>query len=122
VPGDEIVGYITRGKGVTVHRSICHNIASLDERMVNVTWNLNIDKKYPTSIIINAEKRDNFLLELISKTTSSDIIIQAINTINNQALVIYEITVLAENTDKLNHFMNDVYQINGVHKIERMIK
>ena len=45
VPGDNIIGYITRGFGITVHRSNCKNILDTDERLINVKWN-DINKKY----------------------------------------------------------------------------
>lgn len=67
IKGDDIIGYITKGHGITVHRGICHNIANIEERIVNVSWNENIDKKWPTSIIIESEQKENLLLEIIGK-------------------------------------------------------
>ena len=44
IKGDKILGYITKGKGITVHRVECHNIAKLEERLIDVSWNENSDK------------------------------------------------------------------------------
>jgi GTP pyrophosphokinase len=122
IKGDDIIGYITKGNGITVHRSICHNIADVEERIVDVTWNDNLDKKWPTNVTIEAEKKDNLLLEIIAKATAPDISIQSINTINHLDFVVYDIIVLAANKEKLDKFINDVSQMNHVHKAERIIK
>ncbi|MDD3048471.1 MAG: bifunctional (p)ppGpp synthetase/guanosine-3',5'-bis(diphosphate) 3'-pyrophosphohydrolase [Bacilli bacterium] len=119
---DNIIGYITKGKGITVHRIECHNINNMDERIVDVVWNPTIIKKWPTNIIVTAEKKDNLLLELISKTSPSNISIQKINTISNNDLIIYEMTVLVEDASKLDKFFIDVMQIPSVIKIERLIR
>lgn len=122
IKGDDIIGYITKGNGITVHRSNCHNIANTEERIVDVEWNERVDKKWPTNIVVEAERRDNLLLEIISKTTSSDTSIQSINTINHPDFVVYDIVILAPDKEKLEKFINDVSQMQQVHKVERIIK
>jgi GTP pyrophosphokinase len=122
IKGDNIIGYITKGNGITVHRSICHNIADVEERVVNVTWNPSVDKKWPANITIEAEHKENLLLEIISKTVSSDTNIQSINTINNPDYIVYDITVLAASKEKLDKFMLDVESMPSIHKVERIIK
>ena len=122
IKGDDILGYITKGNGIAVHRSICHNITDTQERIVSVEWNPTIDKRWPTNIMVEAERRDNLLLEIISKTTSTDTSIQAINTINHIDFIVYDIIVLASSKEKLEKFMNDVSQMPYIHKVERLIK
>ncbi|MDD3305417.1 MAG: bifunctional (p)ppGpp synthetase/guanosine-3',5'-bis(diphosphate) 3'-pyrophosphohydrolase [Bacilli bacterium] len=122
IKGDDIIGYITKGNGVTVHRSICHNINDTEERVVSVMWNTNSDKKWPTNIKIEAEKRDNQLLEILSKTTSSETNVQSINTINHPDFIVYDIIVLSSSIEKLEKFINDVRQMPYIHKVERIIK
>ncbi|HHT38646.1 MAG TPA: bifunctional (p)ppGpp synthetase/guanosine-3',5'-bis(diphosphate) 3'-pyrophosphohydrolase [Mollicutes bacterium] len=122
IKGDDIIGYITKGHGITVHRSICHNIADVEERIVNVEWNENIDKGWPTNILIEAEQKENLLLEIIGKTTNLNINIQAINTINHLDHIVYDIIVLAPDKTKLDKFINDVLSIPYIHKVERITK
>lgn len=122
IKGDDIIGYITKGNGITVHRSICHNITDTQERIVDVEWNDTVDKRWPTNIMVEAERRDNLLLEIISKTTASETGIQAINTINHLDFIVYDIIVLAGNNEKLAKFMNDLEQMPYIHKVERIIK
>ena len=73
VKGDDVVGYISKGNGITIHRRNCHNICNLNERIINVHWNDNASKKYVTNVIIYTEKKDNLLLDIISKTTSMNV-------------------------------------------------
>ena len=65
VKGDDVVGYISKGNGITIHRRNCHNICNLNERIINEHWNDNARKKYVTNVIIYTEKKDNILLDII---------------------------------------------------------
>ena len=56
IKGDSIVGYISRGNGVIVHNKKCHNIALLDERLIDVKWNKKIDKKFYKKHLTNSQK------------------------------------------------------------------
>ena len=81
LPGDNIIGYITRGSGITVHRTSCRHILDTEERLINVKWNENITKKYPSDIIIYTNAYDN-LLDIITKASTNNITIDSISTIN----------------------------------------
>jgi len=118
IPGDNIIGYITRGFGITVHRTSCKNILDIDERLINVKWNNNITKKYATSILVYTNSYDN-LLEIITKASSNNIIIDSITTINKSDYKVYDMTVLVENKDKLEKFMNDLMNLSFIQKVER---
>ena len=80
IPGDNIIGYITKGAGITVHRSNCKNIMDLDERLINVKWNDNLNKKYPTDLLIYTNE-DDILLDIITKASSNDVVIDSIFTL-----------------------------------------
>ena len=120
IPGDNIIGYITKGSGITVHRSNCKNIIDLDERLINVKWNDSIDKKYPTDLLVYTNTDDN-LLNIITKASTNNIMIDSINTITKSEFRIYTITVLVENLEKLTKFCNDLNNTNYVEKVERQI-
>ena len=119
IPGDSIIGYITRGSGVTIHRTTCKNILDIDERLLNVKWN-NANKKYPSDILVYTTTYDN-LLDIITKATSFNIIIDSIATINRSDHKVYRMTVLVENKDKLDKFINDLLNLNFIKKVEREI-
>jgi len=120
IPGDNVIGYITKGSGITVHRSNCKNVTYLDERLVSVKWNDLVVKKFPTDLLIYASAEDN-LLDIITKASSNNITIDSVSTISKSDLKIYALTVLVENTEKLEKFINDLSSLSFIKKIERQI-
>ena len=122
IPQDRIVGYITKGYGITVHRAMCPNVKELEERLVDVKWNAEINKKYPTNLIIHALKKEDLLLNIIAKTTKSNVSIQSINTYINKTDNVYEITVLVDKKENLVKFINDLRQMKDIIEVERLIK
>lgn len=121
VPGDRIVGYITKGYGVSVHRMVCPNVSELEERIIDVKWN-HLNKKYSTGLLIRTDKKENILVEIVSKASNNNINIQSINTYNNENDVVFDLLVLVENKEKLSKFINDVRMISNVIEVERSIK
>ena len=122
IPGDRIVGYITKGNGISVHRSVCPNVSDIEERLIDVKWNDSINKKYSTNILVCASDNRNVLIDIISKTSASDIIVQSINTINTSEDYMFDIMVLVTNKEKLIKFINDLEMIENIIRIERLIK
>ena len=119
IPGDHIIGYITKGSGISVHRTICRNIIDIDERLINVKWNNTINKKYFTDIIIYTNTSDN-LLDIITKASTNNVIIDRIETINKSEYKIYSLTILIENTEKLYKFIKDLDNLEFTIKVERV--
>ena len=120
IPGDNIIGYITKGSGITVHRSSCKNIIDLDERLINVKWNEATTKKFATDLLVYTNTDDN-LLDIIAKATSSNITIDSVNTLTKSDFKIYDLTILVENKEKLDKFCNDLNNLKFVIKVERQI-
>lgn len=122
VPQDRIVGYITKGYGITVHRMVCPNVSDLEERILPVSWNEITVKKYPTSIRIRAEKSKNILLDLVAKTSNSDIVVQGVNTITSDDYNFYELTISVPGKDQLVKFIHEIEALPTVIEVERVIK
>ena len=120
IPGDNIIGYITKGSGITVHRSSCKNIIDLDERLINVKWNEATTKKFATDLLVYTNAEDN-LLDIIAKATASNLIIDSVSTMSKSDFKIYDITVLVENKEKLDKFCNELNNLKFVSKVERQI-
>ena len=122
IPGDDIIGYISKGNGIIIHKCNCPNISELNERIISVNWNKIIHKKYDTNILIQASSNRDMLLNIIAKTSNVDINIQSINTVHNNDTYIFDLNVLVPNIDVLNKFMNDIKIIPNIISVERVIK
>lgn len=122
VPGDAIIGYITKGYGITIHRRCCPNVNDLEERFIPVHWNSEITKRYPTTIIIHTLSKKDILLDIISKSSNRSINIESINNLFTNDTYNYEITLLVDNLDELDKFIGDIKSIPEVDDVERMLK
>ncbi len=122
IPGDNIIGYITKGNGITIHRDNCPNLYNLEERMINVSWNDNIKNKYLVTIMIYSKPYNNALLEIMQKATTSNISIDSMKTINKIDDVLYEIEVWVNNVEHLNNFMRDLSNFTYINSVERFMR
>ena len=120
IPGDTIIGYITKGSGITIHRTNCKNIIDVDERLINVRWNDTGTKKFATDIYIYTNSSDN-LVDIINKASTNNIVIDSMTTINKSEYKAYMMTILVENKEKLDKFCNDLYALSFIIRVERMI-
>ena len=120
IKGDEIVGYISRGNGIVVHVKDCHNLKFSDNRILNVKWNQNIDKKFKVVVNILGIKKDSLLLDIITKTSSTNINIIKVNTISTMQNNIYELTIEVKDINELNKYMIDLKQNSDIIKVERV--
>ena len=120
--GDPIVGYISRGNGIVIHNSNCHNLEDLDERLIEVKWNNNIVKKFISIIEITASKKENLLLDIITITSSNNIGILNVDTSSTQTNNIYKLTIEVANSEKLRKYMNDLKQNSEIIKVERAFR
>ena len=123
IPGDHIVGYITKGNGISVHRMSCPNMEQVEERVISVHWNETVSKKYHTSLLIEAENTKNVLLDIISKTSSGEIIVDSINTLKRSGdTSLIEVTIRVSNLEKLTKFIHDLESLKHIITVERLIK
>jgi len=85
VPGDAIVGYITRGRGVTVHRGDCTNVkaSSEKERHVEVEWERTAARTYPVAIRIEGWDRDGFLRDVAAVISENQVALMALSALAN---------------------------------------
>ncbi len=120
VPGDDIIGYITKGNGVSIHRKDCKVLNDTSERIIDVEWNTNLLDKYITSIKVYIDSSNDHLIDIISLATKSDI---NITSINNKGLIkneeVYELLLKVKNKENLDKFMLDLSNLNFISKVER---
>ncbi len=122
IPQDEIIGYITKGNGITVHRSNCHNLALLENRTVAVKWNSEVHKRYVTTIIIETDTSKNNLLEIMQHTSMQDAPSDRVVTINKSGNAIYELDLYVRSVDHLNKVIQDLKKLRYITKVERIIR
>ncbi len=122
IPGDSIVGYITKGNGITVHRAMCPNVKEVEDRTIDVHWNDVTEKKYPSTLLIRTQKVDNMLLDIISKTSNDNILVQSVNTFMHHDDVTYDLTILVKNKDDLDKFVREIESISQVYEVDRVVQ
>jgi len=126
VPGDDIVGYITRGRGVSVHRKDCINIKNNindDERLIEVEWYKGKAASYQAELSIKAHDRTHLLLEVTNVISNAGITLKAINartTKDNVALM--NLTVEITDTEQLERIINRIRRVPDVFEITRNSK
>ena len=122
LPGDDIIGYITKGNGISIHRKNCPNLDNFDERMVNVSWNSTINNKYLATIMVYSKPYDKAMLEIMQKATSYNISIDSIKTINKIDDVLYEVDIWVKDLEHLNNFIRDLNNLSYIDNVMRFIK
>ncbi len=128
VPGDEIVGFITRGRGISVHRTDCINIINLPEeereRLIDAEWEGSpdevSDEKYLAEIKIFANNRNGLLADITRALTEKNIDIISLNTrVNKQGTATMATAFEISNREELNHIIDKIRSIESVIDIER---
>ncbi len=123
IPGDDIVGYITKGKGVTVHRKDCPNVIGLTKRLIDVYWNDNLKESiYPVDLKITAEDRNNLLADIVGIFNQKKTPVTAINAFRhpNTLTSTINVTIYVKNAEVLRDVTNAISNVNSVLSIERV--
>ncbi|HKS91160.1 MAG TPA: bifunctional (p)ppGpp synthetase/guanosine-3',5'-bis(diphosphate) 3'-pyrophosphohydrolase [Tepidiformaceae bacterium] len=123
VPGDQIVGYVTRTRGVTVHRADCHNILNEDERerIVEVEWG-SVSRLYPVSVDIEAWDRVGLLRDVTTVVTDDKVNMVGVRTTeNNDGSVRIQATLETTGIEQLSRLLSRIEIIRGVRSVERRI-
>ena len=124
VPGDEIIGYITKGRGVSVHRTDCVNVKELFEeqdRIIDVEW-YNESKKtsYTVDIEIYANDRDGLLADIIKEISNVKTKLIAVNCrANKEKIAITDITIEVEDIEELNKVLKVLRKVDSVYEVKR---
>ena len=123
VPGDEIIGYITRGRGVSVHRTDCvnaKNLLSEGNRIIDVYWNDNKKTTYSVDIEVYANDRKGLLADIIKVLGDNKCTIMAVSSrATREKIAITELTIEVENIEKLNGVLKALRKIDSVYEVKR---
>ena len=126
VPGDEIVGFVTRGRGISIHRTDCVNMMNLPEmervRIIDAEWQAPEDasEKYVAEIEIYANNRNGLLADISKTLTEKNINILSMNTrISKQGVATLQTAFEVESREELNRVIEKIRGIESVMDIER---
>ena len=123
VPGDEIVGYITKGRGVSVHRKDCVNVNNLlseENRMIDVYWYEAEKTRYSVDIEIFGNERSGLLADIIREIEGTKSKLLAVTSrANKEKISITEVTVEVENIDELNKILKQIRKVDSVYEVKR---
>ncbi|WP_374019639.1 bifunctional (p)ppGpp synthetase/guanosine-3',5'-bis(diphosphate) 3'-pyrophosphohydrolase [Paenibacillus thiaminolyticus] len=128
VPGDEIVGYVTRGRGVSIHRDDCLNIpTTIDgeeaERMIDVQWGDSSEANYSVDIEITGMDRRGFLNEVLQAVSESKTNIAAVSGRSDRnRLAMIHMTILIRNTDHLHSVVEKIKRVKDVYTVQRIMQ
>ncbi|HEY0826931.1 MAG TPA: bifunctional (p)ppGpp synthetase/guanosine-3',5'-bis(diphosphate) 3'-pyrophosphohydrolase [Bacilli bacterium] len=124
VPGDSIVGYITRGRGVSVHRRDCANIPVKDgdetHRVIDVEWEEAIEANYSVEINITGHDRPGLLNEVLQAVSESKTNISAVSGRSDKnKMAMIHMTILIRNTEHLQSVVDKIKRIKDVYSVNR---
>lgn len=122
IPGDEIVGYITKGKGVTIHRKDCPNIANEKRRLIEVHWKQNLKAStYPVDLKIECHDRPNLIVEIMQIFAQKKVPVTSLNaTLHNQTLTTtVAVTIYVTDALALQDAINAISGLKSVYEITR---
>ena len=126
VPGDEIVGFVTRGRGISIHRTDCVNIlnfpANERARLIEAEWEQteNKDEKYSAEINIYAGNRKGLIVDISRLFTEANIDVRFMNSrVNKKQLATINLGFVVSGKEELNRLIDNLRKIDGVTDIER---
>ncbi|MBS5925585.1 MAG: bifunctional (p)ppGpp synthetase/guanosine-3',5'-bis(diphosphate) 3'-pyrophosphohydrolase [Clostridium sp.] len=125
VPGDEIQGYITKGRGVSVHRTDCSNLKSLiaydPNKVVDVSWGMSKGASYVAEVRVKSDDRMGVLSDIMKVITDSGLHLNALNANSakgNEALI--NIKVKIDSVEQLRELMKKIRRLKGVTDVFRV--
>jgi GTP pyrophosphokinase len=122
VYGDEIIGYITKGNGISIHRITCHNLENVDERIVDVSWNDNSNKRYLTCLLLYLGDNENHMLDIVQSVSMMNISVDGIKVMNKGDKCTYELECYVTGLDQLNKLILNLEKHRYVERVERAMR
>ena len=113
IKGDEIVGYITKGQGISVHKKGCSNVPNND-RVVSVSWNMDASNYYFTNIYVSVAAGFDLLVNIITEVGKMGCIVRSCNTKEFDNKTVYELNVRIKDKEELDNVMKNIRKIHNV--------
>lgn len=128
VPGDDIVGYVTRGRGVSVHRSDCPNLPAIGDgedaaRVIEVEWESSVEANYSVDIEVTGHDRNGLLNEVLQAVSESKTNISAVTGRSDKnKMAMIHMTILIRNTDHLHSVVERIKRVKDVYTVHRIMQ
>lgn len=123
VPGDDIVGYITRGRGVSIHRRDCNNLSDFEpEREIEVSWASEGNISYLADVQLLAYDRRGIVIDITNMIYNNDLKLMSINATGKNGVATVTLSVEIKNTQQLDSLMKQMKKISGVIEVYRVNK
>ncbi len=123
VPGDNIIGYITKGRGVSVHRTDCVNVKDLlkeEDRIIDVYWYTEKAASYNVDITVFANDRSGLLADVIQVLSNLKTKLMGLNSkATKEHIATIEITIEVENVEELNKVLKELRKVDSVYEVTR---
>jgi GTP pyrophosphokinase len=122
VPGDPIVGFVTRGRGVTVHHRNCVNIVHSNEaeRLIEVSWGTS-QRTYPVTVKISAYDRDGLLRDVATVVAGENVSMSSVHVTTNKNIATFVATLEIAGTAQLSKLMDRIERLPNVIEVKRQL-
>ena len=114
IKGDEIVGFITKGQGISVHKKGCSNVPDNSERVVDVSWNMDASNYYFTNIYVYVTAGFDLFVNIITEVGKLGCIVRSCNTKEFDNKTMYEINIRIKDKVELDNVMKNIRKIHNV--------
>ena len=121
IKGDEIVGFITKGQGISVHKKGCSNVPDNSERVVDVSWNMDASNYYFTNIYVYVAAGFDLLVNIITEVGKLGCIVRSCNTKEFDNKTMYEINIRIKDKVELDNVMKNIRKIHNVIDVKEEI-
>lgn len=123
LPGDEIIGYITKGRGVSVHRKDCVNVKDLlseENRIIDVKWYEETKENYNVNIEVLANDRNGLLIEILNTIKETKAKLIGVNTkTTKERIAIIDLNIEVENIEELNKVIRTIRKVDSIYEVRR---
>jgi GTP pyrophosphokinase len=123
VPGDDIIGFVTRGRGVSIHTANCPNVDEIvidQERKIDVQWEFKSGKRYPVRVKIESLDRPGILAAISAGIAHGGVNITGYQVMTRDGTGHHELELEIEDLKQLQRVMRRIGQVKGVKKVERL--
>lgn len=125
IPGDPIIGYISKGQGVKVHRADCPNIVNEKKRLIPVQWEEGLDEKqYEVNLIIHSDDRNYLLSDIVTTLQQCNVYLKHVDSVvddgNLEATT--KLTVSVKNAAHLQNLISNLKKVRSVNEVIRTIQ